>query len=92
MNLSEWREPGRIPSCLEDVVPIKTDYSRIFFARKHFWNKWKGFEVKSVEEYKDWLENHKGWKKTQMFFKGEICFPDAVSIERWTLQSSEDGV
>ena len=89
MNLSDWKEPGEIPLCLKDVVPIKADYSRIFFARRHFWNKWQGFEVKSVEEYKDWHEKHKGWKKTQIFFKGEIHFPDTVLIERWTLQNKE---
>jgi len=84
MNLSDCKEQ------IKEVIPVETKTTKIFFARKHFWNKWQGFVVTSIEEYKDWHEKHKGWKKCTVFIEGEVYFPDVV-IERWTLQSSKDG-
>ena len=58
---------------------------KVFFAKKHFWNKWQGFRTDTLEEYKDWQETHKDWKKCRVFYNGIINIPN-VPIKKWSLK------
>ena len=73
------------------VTKMNPSYRKIFFARKHFWNRWQGFEVNTPEDKKAWEETHKGWKKCRVFHDNIINIPN-VPVKEWSLQNKEAGV